>query len=1720
MRFKMKNILSIVLALLMIFGNAAVSPVVTDADDSIRVFVTLQRPNGGFVLARQEYAVSPGLAEEYGFSNDGLYVDNDEISVLDALVAAHIAVYGEDGVAGALDISSGDYGASINEAFGTTGNFTFRVNGESPHDGAANDYSSWGMGNQYTGYNFDQAKISDGDVVEFMQGYDWGDIHAWFEHDGEKTGAIEVMAGESFSVDLKGVDGSLLYNIPEEKEEGTLPVANAEILSVTVTDGAGTFGDVLAETDGDGSAALTFRKPGTYILTVNASATVHPWLTVTVKAHSVAVNLQKAGMGFVLANKLCEVYPGLAEEYGFSNDVFYMDDNEISVLDALVAAHTAVYGEDGVAGALDISSGAYGASINEAFGTTGNFTFRVNGESPHDGVANDYSSWGMGNQYTGYNFDQAKISDGDVVEFMQDFDWDSSHAWFEFYGEKAGAVTVPTGESFTVDLKGFSGAWAYNIPEEREANTTPLANAAILPVTLTDGAGTFGTALAVTNANGTATLRLNEGTYILSVNDASIISPWLEVTVQAEGEIDNDVTEATSLIDALPSNITLADKAAVEAAKAAFDLLTNLQQAKIPHARRTKLTSAAEKIANLEAITAVEAAINALPSTVTTDDKAEVQSARTSYNALTNTQKALVGTTVLKKLLDAEAAIYSFENLYSVMPTAAELREILEKTAAYQLGTIVNPTVGTSGGDWTVMALARDGSITEEFRDIYLTNLTEYLKNRNGVLASPGGFYTEYSRVILALTSIGADPTDMAGYNLLASLAELENVRSQGLNGVAFALIALDSKGYEIPALPDDSEYTQTTRKGLIDILLDSQHTDGGWAISPSLTYSSIDYTAMAVTALAPYSGDYAVKAALDKAVVRLSNAQSATTAGYGAAEYDAQVIVALNALDIPLDDERFVKNDKTIYHDLMLFFVSSSGAFRHTVSGGASAIATDQSMYALVSLYRAQTGASKLYDMTDADSIDARPFVPDANKTLIEELLKSAASLTEALFTAASREALQEALTKAEQAVNRSDISQTQVDSAKNELIAAIGELEFAPGKADASVLGAVNTQISALVEGDYTSPSWAALQTASASAAEVLSAAGAAQEAIDAALDELLGALGALSYKVQSDKSLINITLTNAENITDIGYTAASWNEFRTALNNAAEIAEREDAAQTQVNLANELLQTAIDSLVVSDGTPGGGGTRRNSAKLRVIGAAHHPESDGYGKDTEYQNWLKTVSYSFDADKISVYELFTAVMSRAGLGFREKSGGYINAVQAPRGYGGAYLAEFDNGPYSGWMFTINGKHPGYGMTEFFVEDGDAVVVHYVDDFTLETDFEDNAAKYPKGWMKIADIDPPSTSTGGSGGSGGGSSANGSVIAPTASVKDGKAAATVTDAQAAAAIKVAAGGTITVKPAISGDAAEVDVTISEKAFGDIVKSGSELKIETPIGSVTPDAAAQNAIAAAKGEVTFTVSRSADGGEISLIITSGTAAVDLAGTKAVFSVPYELKDGESGDKLTVQTVGGGEISCTYNAQTKCVEFTADASGVYVIASDEAKAVLPFSDVSADDSFFDAVRFVYENRIMLGTGEGEFSPNADITRAMLATILYRYEGEPNTSGENRFVDVPDGEWYSSAVAWAFESGLMLGYSDTEFGTNDCTTREQMITIFHRYARRKGLDEIGEDVVVSVDNLSSWALDAVRWAKGGGIIGADSGIETAPAKNATRFEVAEIIKKLAE
>ena len=348
--------------------------------------------------------------------------------------------------------------------------------------------------------------------------------------------------------------------------------------------------------------------------------------------------------------------------------------------------------------------------------------------------------------------------------------------------------------------------------------------------------------------------------------------------------------------------------------------------------------------------------------TVTKRSGDDIAAARKAYDSLTDEEKKQV--TNYGTLLAAEKAYADI-----LKKAAKELGDIYKTTGDY-IEKLPGDELNAFGSEWYILGLARSG---RKVFDDYYKAIEKYVSeniDENGRLDEKRA--TDNAKLVLVLSALDKDVTDVGGHDLLKALSDMDYVTQQGLSGAIYALLAFDCRGYDIPST--DKNVEQTSREGLVKYILDKQLKDGGWAYSGDK--AEPDMTAMALQALAAYyKTDAKVKEAADKAVTCLSKLQN-TTGGYDSygsanSESAAQVITALTALGIdPDNDARFVKNGASVLDSLCGFYVDGGG-FRHVSDGKLDPTATAQGYYALAAYYRFAGSQTALYDMTDLDTVE-----------------------------------------------------------------------------------------------------------------------------------------------------------------------------------------------------------------------------------------------------------------------------------------------------------------------------------------------------------------------------------------------------------------------------------------------------------------------------------------------------------------------------------------------------------------------------------------------------------------------------------------------------------------------------------------------------------------------------------------------------------------------------
>lgn len=331
--------------------------------------------------------------------------------------------------------------------------------------------------------------------------------------------------------------------------------------------------------------------------------------------------------------------------------------------------------------------------------------------------------------------------------------------------------------------------------------------------------------------------------------------------------------------------------------------------------------------------------------------------------------------------------------------------------------------------------------------------------------------------------------------------------------------------------------------------------------------------------------------------------------------------------------------------------------------------------------------------------------------------------------------------------------------------------------------------------------------------------------------------------------------------------------------------------------------------------------------------------------------------------------------------------------------------------------------------------------------------------------------------------------------------LKSGDVSATMTGSSKTIKVKAGSGVTTPINVTVNGESkilgdgtAEVTFTYTRPSSGGPGSSGGSISAPTTY-AVNVNAATNGAVAADKKTA-----------------SKGTTVTVTASPSKGYVV----------DAVKVVDKDGKDVAVT-GKDGKYV-FTMPGSAVTVTGTFKAETpvALPFTDVKSGDWFYPAVQYAYAQGLMTGTSATTFAPNGTMNRAMIVTVLYRLEKSPAVTGASKFTDVPAGQWYSDAVAWAAANKIVNGYDETTFGPMNAVTREQMAAILFRYEQVKGLENVTLEENLNrfpdQNKISAYAIPALQWAVGQKIINGNADGTLDPTGTATRAQVAQIFTNL--
>ncbi len=538
------------------------------------------------------------------------------------------------------------------------------------------------------------------------------------------------------------------------------------------------------------------------------------------------------------------------------------------------------------------------------------------------------------------------------------------------------------------------------------------------------------------------------------------------------------------------------------------------------------------------------------------------------------------------------------------------------------------------------------------------------------------------------------------------------------------------------------------------------------------------------------------------------------------------------------------------------------------------------------------------------------------------------------------------------------------------------------------------------------------------------------------------------------------------------------------------------------------------------------------------------HDSDKDGNVhtmKAGNLKTWVSRREYKIDQNA-KVWDLLQKVLQDNHMSSGNPSGNYVESITR----NGVTIGEFTNGKLSGWMYTLNGVHPTNGINEQYLSDGDEIIFHYTDDYTKERDTE----KWGSSNVGIA----------------GDKTTN---INPEASIdKDGSAIANVTVKEITDALKKAKdeeAKSITITPLNTGKATSITIALPVDSAKEIAKAELGVNVDTKQGSlVIPDKALAS-IAGQAGGIDIRINIEGKDTKAETVKTTvdnalAQAAASLRGAaETLFANACVTEVTITSNGKEISSFGGHEL--TINLPVNSKNFTKDETYKVIVVSadgtvetisgkclrmngglfvqvkvshlstfivlnekeqvEAAKLTMNFADVTEANWFYEAVKFVYEAGLMNGESDTLFKPQGNLNRAMLVTILYRLENQPEVTESNKFTDVAAGQWYTEAVIWASANGIVNGYEDGTFKPTANVSREEMAAMLMRYADFKGVDTAATKDISGykdANQVASWAQQNMAWANSAGLIQGDENNNLNPQGKATHAEAATILMRL--
>ncbi len=1422
------------------------------------------------------------------------------------------------------------------------------------------------------------------------------------------------------------------------------------------------------------------------VLPMGAMA-AEPPATVTVSFYS---------NGYELPKQTVTVSADLSDTYGYTDSVT----DGISVLDALIAAHQLYYKAqmDGADDALEyfrdwlISGGLTlsGTGVTDAFGSvdgSGNFGFSVNGAQPVDKSQTfPASSYGP-ESYLSLSVGQASISAGDDIAFYRYQDtsfWADYFTWFENEDGKVNELTAAPNEEISLTLKGYAymsyGAAVDASYRENDNSFDPTD----LPVILLDAATgqvtdkNFGTV----KDNGTFTVYFsNPGTYVLSVSPdeyTNLFAPWCIITVAPLP--DTTIT--------VPSDATLfvGQKDYTGYNYRQFTALNAALEQENPDGTTTYYYDieankyCAYRVSGADYVTTVGYFTKKAEQNVVVTEET-LKPAGMTKTTLDRDVTASSGNNVANLLMNVGAQGYLSLNAGETYQLV-NLRswQMLPTTTTGQNSFFIQPdyhytVLNENGQPGDAVVVDENGKLTAKTAGtaIVLVTYDAVYNTADGISKGfQSAIWPENTGVLVVSVGAGesgidANMTVPSTYTNTVSTGQWGDNNPSRISGYA-----LDAELDVVYFAGNEGSYTFTP-------------ATAGCAVSvanPSVSETALTFTGFrAVSARA--DGSFTVPLKEGRNIIKVSKDGKSTYQVVTAKQISYTVN---NGAAVKPGDEVTIVFDKIYHptgqlggiynHTAKLEYTTSEGQKVNSVKGANSSFASTANAQTLKITIPADWTGNQ-YALT-AGSIYASgfgdPFGGHRGVTL--ETGK------DVNFKASQRSA------------NMGFLPDIEIPIVVTE--AALSGIEVtAPPAKTAYYAGEPFDPAGMAVTATYADGKTQAITNYTVSP-EVLEE-GATQVTVTyqgktATVAVTVSPLALDSIAVTTPPTKTAYQVGDVFDPTGMVVTA-TYNSGKTEAISDYTYAPARELTETDTEITVSCGdKAAATPITVRPASQGGDTPSTITVQFKLLGDSAHGEGGGIHtlKANNLTTWVEQTSITVPQNS-TVIDAITKALGLNGIPYENPDGSYITSVRG--------LKEFDNGQHSGWMYMLNNKYPELGIAEQTLKAGDVIVFHYTDDYTAER-----------------------ASEGFGGGSGSAAEQPGASVpelTPSAAVnQSGEAKANVSANDLSTAVQQAKAGDaneIVITPVVKGDASKVTVEAPKSALDSMANnSGLGLMVKTSMGNVTLPADSLDGLAKQSGgSVTVSTEEKANGAVGVTVAIDGTPVETLNGG-LLAAIPSAKP--ASGNVLAVLNKDGSETLVK-----KSVVDGANVKGL-LDGSCTVKVVDNSKHFTDTETHWAAsgIAFASSRELFTGVGGNRFAPNTSMSRAMLATVLYRLEDADN-SGEADFTDVPDGAWYADAVAWANEEGIVTGYSGRRFAPDEAVTREQLAAMLYRYAKTAGMNVTATDSLngfTDSGKVSAYAADAMRWAVGCGLVNGKGGNTLDPSGTATRAEVATMMERM--